>query len=438
MADLNLDTPSFGIVDTIAAQSQQLVDSFLDNDGTVSTNPDDVKDINADDVADKAKAKPKAKAAAAVDNNDDDDDDDDNAGDNNTKKKVVPAAKALDLDDINDDDASDDDDDDDAAASAKAKGAGSKGAKPEGTDDNADNNDDFNPFSAFSKELYNLGAFVKEEGEDVEIPTTPEQFLETFNAQVGKRAEVAVNNFISTFGEDYQEAFDAIYVKGVPPKEYFSVYNKIQNFSELDLSSESNQEAVVRQTLRDLEYEDEDIETEVQRLKTYGDLEDVAKKHHKVLVKKEAQKLQELTQRQAQVRAQQEATKRQFASSVSQTLQEKIKTKDFDGIPLNPKLVSEVQDMLLTEKWKNSAGEPLTDFDVEILNLKRPENHAMKVKLALLLKILKNDPTLSTIKKSAITKQTNGLFNDVVRNVGKSGKSGNGGSSSNAGAFKDL
>jgi hypothetical protein len=75
--------------------------------------------------------------------------------------------------------------------------------------------------------------------------------------------------------------------------------------------------------------------------------------------------------------------------------------------------------MLLTEMWKNSAGEPLTDFDVEILNLKRPENHSTKVKVALLLKVLKNDPTLSTIKKSAITKQTNQLFSEVVRNQPK-------------------
>jgi hypothetical protein len=75
--------------------------------------------------------------------------------------------------------------------------------------------------------------------------------------------------------------------------------------------------------------------------------------------------------------------------------------------------------MLLSEKWKNTAGEPLTDFDVEILNLKRPENHSIKVKIALLLKILKQDPTLSTIQKSGVTKQTNKLFSEVVRNKPK-------------------
>jgi hypothetical protein len=100
-------------------------------------------------------------------------------------------------------------------------------------------------------------------------------------------------------------------------------------------------------------------------------------------------------------------------------LSEKLKTKEFDGIPINQRLAEEVQDMLLAKKWKNSAGETLTDFDVEILNLKKPENHELKAKVALLLKILKDDPTLSTIKKAGVTKETNTLFNEVVRNKPK-------------------
>lgn len=396
MSDNNLDTPSFGIVDTIASSSQELIDSFLDNDGTVSSSPDDIKDIKEPEpTPEPKKAEPKAKATA--------------------EPAPAPAPEpAFSLEDINDDAKTDDDDE--PAPTKKAK----KAEEPAEKADPSPADEEYNPFTAFSKELFNLGAFASEEGEEIELPETPEQFLETFNEQIGRRAEDAVDNFISRFGQDYQDAFNAIFVNGVNPKDYFQTYNNIQSFSELDLSVEANQEAVVRQTLKNLDYEPEDIETEIERLKNYADLEEVAKKHHKVLVKKESQKLQELAQQQEQIRAQQMAVKKQFYSNVTTTLQDKLKTKDFDGIPINPKLADEVQDMLITEKWKNSAGEPLTDFDVEILNLKRPENHATKVKLALLLKILKTDPTLSTIKKSAITKQTNQLFNDVMRTQPKS------------------
>ena len=55
----------------------------------------------------------------------------------------------------------------------------------------------------------------------------------------------------------------------------------------MDLSSTDNQIKVVRQTLIDQGFDEEDVDTEVERLQNYGDLENVATKYHKVLVKKE-------------------------------------------------------------------------------------------------------------------------------------------------------
>lgn len=208
-----------------------------------------------------------------------------------------------------------------------------------------------------------------------------------------------VNTFISQFGEDYQQAFEAIYVKGVNPKEYFGAYNSITSFAELDLSNESNQIHVLKQALNDQGFEPEDVETEIERLKNYGDLETVAAKHHKVLIKKEAIKLQQIEQHSQQLLQQKQAIKSEYANNVNHILQEKLKTKEFDGIPINPKLINELQDFLITDKYKTSSGEQITEFDRTILELKRPENHEKKVKLGLLLKILEKDPTLSTIQK---------------------------------------
>jgi hypothetical protein len=42
------------------------------------------------------------------------------------------------------------------------------------------------------------------------------------------------------------------------------------------------------------------------------------------------------------------------------------------------------------------------------------------VKIALLLKILEKDPTLSTIQKTGITKKSNELFGEVARQASKS------------------
>ena len=280
------------------------------------------------------------------------------------------------------------------------------------------------PFVSLSKDLFKLGVFTKDEDEEDTVIETPEQFLEKFNAEKKKGAIEIVDNFIGQFGEDYQKAFDAIFVKGVNPKDYFGVYNNVVSFAELDLSNEDNQVRVIKQALADQGFDDEDITTEVERLRNYGDLETVASKHHKVLVKKEAVKLQQMEQQAEQQLQQKAMIRNQYIQNVQSVLQDKLKTKEFDGIPLNPKLASELQDFLLVDKYKTPSGETLTDFDKTILELKRPENHAMKVKVGLLLKILEKDPTLSTIQRTGVTKKSTQLFEEVARQTSKRPASG--------------
>ena len=310
----------------------------------------------------------------------------------------------------------DEDDEEEEVVTPKAK---TPTATPETTDDEEDV--EVSRFGALSNDLFKLGVFNKDEDEeDVEI-SSPEEFLERFNLEKKKGAIDIVQNFIGQFGEDYQQAFDAIFVKGVDPKEYFGTYNSIQSFSELDLSQESNQVAVLKQALTDQGFEPEDVETEVERLKNYGDLESVAAKHHKVLVKKEAAKLSQMEQQKEQELQKQHAYKQQYVQNVQAVLQDKVKAKEFDGIPINPKLANELQDFLLVDKYQTSSGEKLTEFDRQILELKRPENHSQKVKLGLLLKILETDPTLSTIQKRGVSKKSDDLFSEVARQTSKTG-----------------
>jgi len=311
---------------------------------------------------------------------------------------------------------SDDDDteDDDLPAPTKTPKAAT-------TDDAED--DDVTPegtqFTALANDLYKLGVFTSDD-DDQEPVNTAEEFLERFNEEKKKGASEIVQNFIGQFGEDYQEAFDAIFVKGVDPKDYFTTYNTVVGFAEMDLSDETNQIKIMKQALTNQGFDPEDIETEVERLKNYGDLESVATKNHKVLVKKEAAKLQELEAKSSAELQQKAQVRNQYIKNVQDILNDKVKSKEFDGIPINPKLATELQDFLLVDKWKTPTGETLTDFDRAILDMKRPENHAMKVKLGLLMKMLEKDPTLSTIQRTGVTKQSNQLFGEVARQVTKS------------------
>jgi hypothetical protein len=386
--------------------NQELLNDLISPD-TSTENPDDIKDIDAPPPPAPKKAAP-VKDATAED----------------AVEKEDPKQSITDI-------LMGGDEEEEEEESVEDKKAPAKKPEESTTDEPAEETET-TQFEALAKDLLKLGVFSKTEDEDDLVITTPEEFLERFQEEKRRGAVDVVNNFIGQFGEDYQQAFDAIFVKGVDPKEYFGTYNSIASFSEMDLSDESNQVAILKQALTDQGFEPEDITTEIERLKNYGDLESVSQKHHKVLVKKEAAKLQQLEQQSQKELQQKQAVKQQYAQNVQSVLQEKLKVKEFDGIPINPKLATELQDFLLTDKYKTTSGETITEFDRAILELKRPENHEKKVKIGLLLKILEKDPTLSTIQKSGISKKSDQLFGEVARQVTKSSVKSSSGNKANS------
>ena len=404
----NLETPSFGnfsIENTMemGPGGAELLNDLLSPE-TSTGSPDDIQKIVKDAEPPAPTPKPDVPKGKEI---------------VPTEEGKEPSAQDMISNFLGDNDESEDNAEDADPQPVKKKAPEAKPAEDVPAEDNQEEGEEeqVSQFTALSRDLFKLGVFSKDEDEEDINIATPEEFLDRFNNEKKKGAIDMVNSFIGQFGEDYQQAFDAIFVKGVNPKDYFGAYNNVVSFSEMDLSQENNQVTVIKQALADQGFEAEDIDTEVERLKNYGDLESVATKHHKVLVKKEAQKLAQMEQRAEQELQQKQAIKNQYIQNVQQVLQDKLKSKEFDGIPINPKLANELQDFLLVDKYKTQSGETLTDFDKTILELKRPENHAIKVKVALLLKILEKDPTLSTIQKTGVSKKSNELFGEVARQV---------------------
>jgi hypothetical protein len=407
----NLDNPSFGnfsIENTMGAGNAELLNDLLAPE-TSTSSPDDIKEIKDEEpTAPEPSKKVTSKPAPAK-----------ASGDGEEKKDEEEATKKSLTDFLMGGDEEEESNEEEEASTTQKKKPVAKTEPEETNDSEEESSEEVSQFTALAKDLVKLGVFSQDEDEDIDI-STPEEFLERFQEEKKKGAIEVVNNFIGQFGEDYQQAFEAIFVKGVDPKDYFGTYNNAVSFAEMDLSSENNQVAILKQALADQGFDPEDVETEVERLKNYGDLETVATKHHKVLVKKEAQKLREMEERSEKELQQRQAIKGQYINNVQSILQDKLKSKEFDGIPLNPKLANELQDFLLVDRYRTNSGETITEFDRSILELKRPENHQMKVKLALIMKIMEKDPTLSTIQKTGISKKSNELFGEVARQVTKS------------------
>jgi len=378
MADEEIKLPMFdlGIQESETFGNMKAVDAFLSGTGAVTTDASEIKDKNIPDVT-----TTKAPAAPA-------------------KKEEQPKPDGGKLaEDFLGNKEDTEEEEEETTTTAEDDDEGGK----------------VNQFEALAKDLAEVGVFTYED-ENPKLPTTAEEFLQKFEEEKQKGASTWLENFLSKHGEDRRELFDAIFVNGVDPKQWMTVYNEIENYENLDLASESNQEKVVRAYYKRGGWSDEKIQSKIDKLKSYQDLEEEATTLHPLIVAQDKEKLAEMEEEKVAELQKKEQLDIEYKASITKILQEKIKEKNIDGIPLDEKQAQKAYDFLYNKKWKTPSGELLTDFDKFILETKRPENIAERVKMAL-LKI--NNFDLSKIEKKAIAKESNKLFSSLAQRTEK-------------------
>lgn len=390
----DLRNNDFGIEDTQVIASKDL-QSFLMSD------PDDVKSIE-DDAAEKAElARKQAEAQKQQQSND-----------NSDKEKPKPTPPKKEKPDGKD--ALEDilftknEEGDDVGGTPTATGTKDAVNTPSEED---------STYDTLAKDLLRLGVFSKnsdDESEETLGIKTPEEFLERFNLEKKKGAVNILDNFLSQFGEDYRKMFDAVFVNGVKPQDYIQTFNRIETIKGLDLTNEDNQERIVRSYYKNLKMDDAKIEARIQKMKDYGDLEEEAKAYHEVLLNKEQEQATELENKK---KAEAQAIKQKEAEtfkSYQRILTEKLKAQEVDGIPLTQKDSEETLKYLTEKKYKLESGELLSEFDKDLLELNRPENHEIKIKLGLLLR---KKLDLTSVKKTTISKKSDALFTLSTKNA---------------------
>lgn len=395
-ADNLNDNHNFGVEDTQVLASQDLQNFLLSDPDKVKDAGADTKDPDTSEDKDVPEDKPTGKEAPKV---------------KSTKQETIDEGKkalegALFGDDEDDKDKHTDDDQEPAIDRTGLDD--SETSDPDETEENK--------FTNLSKDLMKLGVFTKnaeDETEDNISVNTPEEFLERFTVEKKRGAINILDNFLSNYGEDYRKMFDAVFVNGVTPKDYLQNYSKIAAVGGLDMTQEENQVSVLKNYYKSLKWDDERIEKRLTKLRDYDDLEEEAKSFQEVLVQKEAESLAEIEKNkieennQAKVRA--EATQ----ASYHKILTEKLKTNEIDGIPLTQKDAQELFSYMIDKPYKLESGELLTAMDKDLLELNRPENHELKIKLGLLMK---KKLDMSLVKKAAVSKTSGDLFNLTVKN----------------------
>lgn len=408
MPNRNESGDAFGIISTSVANAQ-LGEDYLENLNLIDGDPEDVTPIKKK-LPQPQQKKPQAKQTQEEDEDEleivenpqfSDDEAEDLFGNIDKKKKKVEPPKQEEEDE--------------------------EEAKPEEEEPGQIEETDGNLIPTFSKELFESGVLTKDEDEEEGIPDikTPEDLFHRFNHEKRKGAVQILENILGNFGEEYREAFNAIYLNGVNPREYFTHLNRIENLATLDLSIVDNQKTVMRHHYKsELGWDDNKIATKLERLENIGELEEEAKDIHQSLVNKEASALETKKESERQRLVQEQQLEQDFQNSVHRILTDKLKSKEFDGIPVDQKLASATAGYLTEKRWQLPSGKKLSDFEKDVLDMDRPENREIKVKYAMLLQVLKTDPTLSRIQKKAVATETNKMFSSLQRSVSSAKKQG--------------
>ena len=356
--------------------------------------------------------------------------------DKNPEIKTPPKKEVTDDDILNalsgkkKDDETEEEEQEDAIVVDKNKKPKSQEVKPtaqaqaQSTETNEEE-EETNIYSSITEEMVNQGIFLPdqdEQGNEV-IPeaSTPEELLELFQTNARRTASEILENFLNSRGDEARDIFDNIINKGVNPREYISRYAAVQDFKSLDLTNEDNQEKVVREFYRQAGLSPEGIDKKVKQLKDHSELANEAEEAHKVVLKREEDNIKLLVDKKARDDADKARTRQEYVSNLIKIINEKAKAREFDGIPIpDNKAANELYDYLSAERY--TLGEQLlTEFDKDILELNRPVNHPLKVKLGLLLRMLKVDPKLSGLSKKVVSKESSQAFQGLRKRNAKAG-----------------
>ncbi len=250
-------------------------------------------------------------------------------------------------------------------------------------DDAGSEEEEVSPFQTISQELVSLGIF--NEDEEDPLPTTGEDFAKRFEKEAARKANDNLTNFLAKFGQDRIDAFKAIFVSGVDPKEYFNISSKPDDILNLDMEQESNQKKVVKKYYQEMMgHTEARTEKLIQMLIEDGELDAEAVVALEKFRSSRQNELDRLEQERLNAEQQKVQEKQYFNDNVSKFINSKINDKEIDGLKFDKNIADQVMRTMTQGAWKLQTGEIISDFQKFVLDLSRPENIEIAVKIALL------------------------------------------------------
>lgn len=181
----------------------------------------------------------------------------------------------------------------------------------------------------------------------------------------------------------------------------------------MDLSSEANQEAVVKAMLKEQDYDDEYIEIHIETLKDSNKLEAISKKQYKAWEDKQIKANEELVTKQEEKKIQDKENLRKEKAKLNSTLSS---LSDVGGIKLSPKDKKELPSYMVDKSVPLKNGTAITALQKDVWEALGNETTALQ--LAKLLRSKKEDGSFdfTKLELNIKTKVVKEIKDNVQRN----------------------
>ncbi|MCK4520970.1 MAG: hypothetical protein KAU20_00215, partial [Nanoarchaeota archaeon] len=241
------------------------------------------------------------------------------------------------------------------------------------------------------------------EGEEL----TQEKFIELQDNEIESRVDEAFEGFFSELDGD-AAAFLKHKKEGGSTEDFFKVYGKNVGTPTGDLDDEAHQEKLARHYYKSVEGEDlEDIDDKIAWLKESGKLEKYAQKFDTKLKEQESKAKEDLKKQTLADTKANDASKKAFADSVQEALDN---IEQVDNFKFTPKSKKSLFPFITKPTVKVGKNRYITGMQSKLQTaLKTPE------KMLILAQLLENDFDISNILADANTKVTKKLKSDIQR-----------------------
>lgn len=280
-----------------------------------------------------------------------------------------------------------------------------------------DDDSDFDAFKEFGKALAKGGVLLLEDGEDAEkIEWNQDVFMEKFESTIETKAfELIENLALERHGEEGIQMIKDILINGVSIPQYLSRFQQEIDLEDVDLSDEGNKIAVMREYLARTGVDEDEAEDRIKFAVDNDKLDEYAPKYHQKLVQASRKQREHMAEQARQQKEQQEQFERQRRENYKKVLTDAIKDGELEGYPVTPKDATELISFIDNKVYTLQNGQKITSFEYKLAKLR----HEDPKKFLAFAKLLQADLDLAPVKRTAVTNETNEIFNELKNKTKK-------------------